>query len=248
MRKLLIGAGALVLAALLTVYALWWAPGPKPGPHTVIIKDGTTVASVARQLQQGRRDTGDCAGPIMRWRGCSVRMTRSRPASSASRRGHGRSGDSRAAAARQAAAAPHHRHRRHARDHRPGEARGGSIFVGAAAADRGRIGTSRQLRLSARRDSGGARPADAGGDDEGSRRAMGEALDRLPDRDEGAGGDARVDRREGDGQGFGAAGDRRGVLQSLEDRHEARCGPDRYLPRDQGQAARPAHPALRARS
>jgi UPF0755 protein len=51
-RKLLIGAGALVLAALLTVYALWWAPGPKPGPHTVIIKDGTTVASVARQLQK----------------------------------------------------------------------------------------------------------------------------------------------------------------------------------------------------
>jgi UPF0755 protein len=51
-RKPLIGAGALVLVALLTVYALWWAPGPKPGPHTVIIKDGTTVVSVARQLQQ----------------------------------------------------------------------------------------------------------------------------------------------------------------------------------------------------
>jgi peptidoglycan lytic transglycosylase G len=51
-RKLLIGAGALVLAVLLTVSALWWAPGPKPGPHTIIIKDGTTIASVARQLQQ----------------------------------------------------------------------------------------------------------------------------------------------------------------------------------------------------
>jgi UPF0755 protein len=51
-RKLLIGAGALVLIGLLTVYALWWAPGPKQGPHTVIIKDGTTVASVARQLQK----------------------------------------------------------------------------------------------------------------------------------------------------------------------------------------------------
>jgi UPF0755 protein len=51
-RRLLIGAGALVLVALLTVYALWWAPGPKPGPHTVIIKDGTTVGSVARQLER----------------------------------------------------------------------------------------------------------------------------------------------------------------------------------------------------
>jgi UPF0755 protein len=51
-RKLLIGAGALVLVALLTVYALWWAPGPKPGPHTVTIKDGTSIGSVARQLQQ----------------------------------------------------------------------------------------------------------------------------------------------------------------------------------------------------
>jgi UPF0755 protein len=51
-RRLPIGAGALVLVALLTVYALWWAPGPKPGPHTVVIKDGTSVASVARRLQQ----------------------------------------------------------------------------------------------------------------------------------------------------------------------------------------------------
>jgi UPF0755 protein len=51
-RRLLIGAGALVLAALLTVYALWWAPGPRSGPHTIIIKEGATVASVARQLDQ----------------------------------------------------------------------------------------------------------------------------------------------------------------------------------------------------
>ena len=41
MRRLLIGAGALVLAALLGIYALWWAPGPKPGPHDVIVKEGT---------------------------------------------------------------------------------------------------------------------------------------------------------------------------------------------------------------
>jgi UPF0755 protein len=49
-RKLLIGAGALVLAALVAVYALWWAPGPRPGPHTIVIKEGSTVGTVARQL------------------------------------------------------------------------------------------------------------------------------------------------------------------------------------------------------
>jgi UPF0755 protein len=51
-RRLLIGAGALILVALVAVYVLWWAPGPKPGPHTVIIKEGASVASVARQLAQ----------------------------------------------------------------------------------------------------------------------------------------------------------------------------------------------------
>jgi UPF0755 protein len=51
-RKLSIGAGALVLAALLAVYALWWASGPNSGPHTVLIKEGATVASVARQLDK----------------------------------------------------------------------------------------------------------------------------------------------------------------------------------------------------
>jgi UPF0755 protein len=49
-RKLLIGAGGLALAALLITYLLWWGPGPKPGPQTVIIKEGATISSVARQL------------------------------------------------------------------------------------------------------------------------------------------------------------------------------------------------------
>ena len=50
MKKPLIGVGGLALAALLVIYLLWWAPGPKPGPHTVIIKEGATTASVAHQL------------------------------------------------------------------------------------------------------------------------------------------------------------------------------------------------------
>ena len=50
MRRLLIGAAALVAAALLIIYFLWWAPGPKPGPHEIIVKEGTTLGSVSRQL------------------------------------------------------------------------------------------------------------------------------------------------------------------------------------------------------
>ena len=40
----------LVLAALVVVYALWWAPGPKAGPHDIIVKEGTTLGMVSRQL------------------------------------------------------------------------------------------------------------------------------------------------------------------------------------------------------
>jgi UPF0755 protein len=51
-RILVIGAAGLVLAALLLIYFLWWAAGPKPGPHDVIIKEGATLSSVSRQLAQ----------------------------------------------------------------------------------------------------------------------------------------------------------------------------------------------------
>jgi UPF0755 protein len=49
-RLLLVGAAALVLAALLVIYFLWWAPGPKAGPHDVIVKEGSTIGSISRQL------------------------------------------------------------------------------------------------------------------------------------------------------------------------------------------------------
>jgi len=49
-RALPIAAGVIVLAALATIYLFWWAPGPKPGPHDVIVKEGSTVGSVSRQL------------------------------------------------------------------------------------------------------------------------------------------------------------------------------------------------------
>jgi UPF0755 protein len=51
-RPLLIGAAALVLAALVGIYLLWWSPGPKSGPHDIIVADGATLGSVARQLDK----------------------------------------------------------------------------------------------------------------------------------------------------------------------------------------------------
>ena len=49
-RLFVIGAAALVLAALLMIYFFWWAPGPKAGPHDIVVEEGSTVASISRQL------------------------------------------------------------------------------------------------------------------------------------------------------------------------------------------------------
>ena len=50
---------AILIAAILglligggTFWMLWASPGPKPGPHTVIVEEGSTLSSVARQLEQ----------------------------------------------------------------------------------------------------------------------------------------------------------------------------------------------------
>ena len=52
MRQLVGAGAALILAALLGIYVLWWAPGSKPGPHTLMIQEGATVGSVARKLEK----------------------------------------------------------------------------------------------------------------------------------------------------------------------------------------------------
>jgi len=49
-RRTWLAVGAIAAAALLIVYFLWWAPGPKAGPHDVIVKEGTTLGSISRQL------------------------------------------------------------------------------------------------------------------------------------------------------------------------------------------------------
>jgi UPF0755 protein len=49
-RRTWVAVGGIVAAALLIVYFLWWAPGPKAGPHDIIVKEGTTLGSISRQL------------------------------------------------------------------------------------------------------------------------------------------------------------------------------------------------------
>jgi UPF0755 protein len=49
-RSLLFAVAAAVVVALIAMWMLWWAPGPKPGPHTIIVKEGSSLASVAREL------------------------------------------------------------------------------------------------------------------------------------------------------------------------------------------------------
>ena len=52
MRLLRWGVAAIVVAAILVIYVFWWSAGPKPGPHTIIVSEGSTLASVAQQLDK----------------------------------------------------------------------------------------------------------------------------------------------------------------------------------------------------
>jgi UPF0755 protein len=51
-RKLTALAVLAVFAALIGIWFLWWSPGPKPGPHHVVVEEGSSLASVARQLEK----------------------------------------------------------------------------------------------------------------------------------------------------------------------------------------------------
>ena len=51
MRKLFGLAIIALFAAVVAVGMLWWSAGPKPGPHRVTVREGSTLASVARQLE-----------------------------------------------------------------------------------------------------------------------------------------------------------------------------------------------------
>jgi UPF0755 protein len=51
-RLFLAGAVLAVLAVVVAIWLLWWSPGPKPGPHTIIVNEGSSLAGVARQLDE----------------------------------------------------------------------------------------------------------------------------------------------------------------------------------------------------
>ena len=51
-RLLLILAGLAVLAGVGAYWALWASAGPKEGPHTIIVEDGSTLTKVAGQLDE----------------------------------------------------------------------------------------------------------------------------------------------------------------------------------------------------
>ncbi|QIK79542.1 endolytic transglycosylase MltG [Sphingomonas piscis] len=51
-RLILIAAVAGVLLCAGAYWLLWAASGPKPGPHTVVVAEGSTLGSVARQLEK----------------------------------------------------------------------------------------------------------------------------------------------------------------------------------------------------
>lgn len=52
MRRLVGIAAGLVLAAVILLYVLWWSPAPEPGPHTILVPEGSTIASVAKRLEK----------------------------------------------------------------------------------------------------------------------------------------------------------------------------------------------------
>ena len=61
-RRLIIVAAVLSLLTGAGLYwFLWAAPGPKEGPHTIIVEEGSTLASVAAQLDQAGAIPGTAA-------------------------------------------------------------------------------------------------------------------------------------------------------------------------------------------
>lgn len=44
-------AGLIALGYMTVVFA-WWSPGPKRGPHLLVVREGATVATVAKQLSR----------------------------------------------------------------------------------------------------------------------------------------------------------------------------------------------------
>jgi len=57
-RAFLAAALLLLVAGAAGYWLLWQSPGAAPGPHRVVVEEGATLASVARQLEQQRAIPG----------------------------------------------------------------------------------------------------------------------------------------------------------------------------------------------
>ena len=51
-KRLVWLAGFAAGALLIVTWLLWWRPGAAPGPHTIIVEEGSTLGTVAGQLEQ----------------------------------------------------------------------------------------------------------------------------------------------------------------------------------------------------
>jgi len=51
-RRLLLVAAGLILAALAAIYFLWWGPGPKGVSQTITVQEGASLGSVAKKLEK----------------------------------------------------------------------------------------------------------------------------------------------------------------------------------------------------
>lgn len=51
-RRLAITATGLIAFGYMLIVFLWWSPGPKRGPNMLVVREGSTVATVARQLER----------------------------------------------------------------------------------------------------------------------------------------------------------------------------------------------------
>ncbi|MEO6225784.1 MAG: endolytic transglycosylase MltG [Sphingomicrobium sp.] len=52
MKRLLLLAAMLAAAFLIALYFLWWGPGPKAGPHTVVVQEGSSLGTAVRLLDR----------------------------------------------------------------------------------------------------------------------------------------------------------------------------------------------------
>ncbi len=52
MKRIIFGLAIAALVAAVAITGMfWWSAGPKPGPHRVTIEEGSTLTSVATQLE-----------------------------------------------------------------------------------------------------------------------------------------------------------------------------------------------------